>query len=154
MGALLHCGVRASYCCGFSFCGAWALGTQALVVVGHGFSSCGSGAQVIHGMWDLPGPGIELMSSALAGGIPITGPPGKFLQIHFQSPSLSSPSGIPIMHTLAPLYYTHRSHILLYLFIFCFSLVSLLFRFGDFHYSIFQISYVFFFVILLAIHCL
>ena len=71
-------------------------------------------------MWDLPGPGIELMSSALAGGIPITGPPGKFLQIHFESPSLSSPSGIPIMHTFAPLYYTHRSHIMLYLFIFLF----------------------------------
>ena len=28
-------------------------------------------------MWDLPGPGIESMSSALAGGLFITEPPGK-----------------------------------------------------------------------------
>ena len=32
---------------------------------------------MLHGMWDLPGPGIELMSPALAGGFPTTVPPGK-----------------------------------------------------------------------------
>ena len=32
---------------------------------------------VAHGMWDLPRPGIELMSPALAGGFLTTGPPGK-----------------------------------------------------------------------------
>ena len=28
-------------------------------------------------MWDLPGPGLEPVSPALAGGLPTTGPPGK-----------------------------------------------------------------------------
>ena len=31
------------------------------------FSGCGAQAQLLHGMWDLPGPGIEFMSPALAG---------------------------------------------------------------------------------------
>ena len=43
-GATLHCGVQASPCGGFSFCGAWALGAQASVVVVHGLSSCGTWA--------------------------------------------------------------------------------------------------------------
>ena len=30
-------------------------------------------------MWDLPGPGIESVSPALAGGFLTTGPPGKSL---------------------------------------------------------------------------
>ena len=33
--------------------------------------------QRLHGMWDLPGPGIKLVSPALAGGFWTTGPPGK-----------------------------------------------------------------------------
>ena len=45
-GAILRCGARASHCSGFSCCGAWALGTQASVVVVRGLSSCGSRAQV------------------------------------------------------------------------------------------------------------
>ena len=32
---------------------------------------------VSHSMWDLPGPGIELVSPALQGGFLTTGPPGK-----------------------------------------------------------------------------
>ena len=49
---------------------------QALIVATHGschswalergFSSCGTQAQLLHGMWDLPGPGIEPVSLALA----------------------------------------------------------------------------------------
>ena len=36
---------------------------------GHmGFSSCGAGAQLPHGVWDLPDPGIKPLSPALAGG--------------------------------------------------------------------------------------
>ena len=31
-------------------------------------------------MWDLPGPGLELVSPALAGGFSTTAPPGKFLK--------------------------------------------------------------------------
>ena len=40
-GATLCCGVWASHCCGFSCCGARALGMQASVVVARGLSSCG-----------------------------------------------------------------------------------------------------------------
>ena len=40
-------------------------------------SSCGSWAQLLHGMWDLPGPGLELVSPALAGRFSTTAPPGK-----------------------------------------------------------------------------
>ena len=40
-------------------------------------SSCGSRAQLLRGMWDLPRPGPEPMSPALAGGFSTTAPPGK-----------------------------------------------------------------------------
>ena len=40
-------------------------------------SSCGSQAQLLHGMWDLPRPGLELVSPALAGRFSTTAPPGK-----------------------------------------------------------------------------
>ena len=65
---------------GFSCCKARALGVRASVVVALGLSSCGSwalehrlsscgaGASLLRGMWDLPGPGLEPMSPALAGG--------------------------------------------------------------------------------------
>ena len=45
-------------------------------------SSCGPKAKLPHGMWDLPGPGIEPMSPALAGGFLATVPPGKYLKAH------------------------------------------------------------------------
>ena len=40
-------------------------------------SSCGSRAQLLRGMWDLPGPGHEPVCPALAGGFLTTAPPGK-----------------------------------------------------------------------------
>ena len=40
-------------------------------------NSCSTGAQVPLGMWNLPGPGIESVSSALAGKFLTTGPPGR-----------------------------------------------------------------------------
>ena len=40
-------------------------------------SNCGSRAQLLCGMWDLPRPGLEPMSPALAGGLSTTAPPGK-----------------------------------------------------------------------------
>ena len=43
----------------------------------HRLSSCGSQAQLLRGMWDLPRPGLEPMSPALAGGFSTTAPPGK-----------------------------------------------------------------------------
>ena len=72
-----------------SLCGAWTLGMQASVVVAcglsscssraleHRLSSCGARASLLCGMWDLPGPGLEPMSPALAGGFLTTAPPGK-----------------------------------------------------------------------------
>ena len=43
----------------------------------HRLSSCGAQAELLRGMWDLPGPGIEPVSPALAGGFLTTTPPGK-----------------------------------------------------------------------------
>ena len=54
---------------GFSSCGSRALE--------HRLSSCGAQAQLPRGMWDLPGPGLEPVSPALAGGFLTTAPPGK-----------------------------------------------------------------------------
>ena len=45
---------------GLSRCGSWPLE--------HRLSSCGARAQLFRGMWDLPGPGLEHVSPALAGG--------------------------------------------------------------------------------------
>ena len=88
-GATLRCGAWASHCGGFFCCGAWALGAGASVVVARGLSSCGSRAlerrlsscgawaQLLCVMWDLPGPGLEPVSPALAGRFLTTVPPGK-----------------------------------------------------------------------------
>ena len=79
------CGLPIAVTC----CGAWALGTQASVVVACGLSSCGSWALecklgscgtwalFLCGMWDLPRPGLEPMFPALAGRFLTTVPPGK-----------------------------------------------------------------------------
>ena len=40
-------------------------------------SNCGSRPQLLHGMWDLPRPGLEPVSPALAGRFSTTAPPGK-----------------------------------------------------------------------------
>ena len=40
-------------------------------------SNCGSRAQPLHGMWDLPRPGLEPVCPALAGRFSTTAPPGK-----------------------------------------------------------------------------
>ena len=40
-------------------------------------SNCGSRTQLLHGMWDLPRPGLEPASPALAGRFSTTAPPGK-----------------------------------------------------------------------------
>ena len=46
-------------------------------------SSCGSQAQLLRGMWDLPRPGLEPVSPALAGRFSTTAPPGKPLPIFY-----------------------------------------------------------------------
>ena len=68
VGDTLPCGAWASHCSCFSCCGEWALERR--------LSSCGTRAQLLHGMWDLPGPGLEPMSPALAGGLLTTALPG------------------------------------------------------------------------------
>ena len=40
-------------------------------------SNCGSRAQLLRGMWDLPRPGLEPVSPALAGRFSTIAPPGK-----------------------------------------------------------------------------
>ena len=40
-------------------------------------SSCGAQAWLLRGMWDLPRPGLEPVSPALAGRFLTTAPPGK-----------------------------------------------------------------------------
>ena len=54
---------------GLSSCDSWALERR--------LSSCGARAQLLRGMWDLPGPGLEPVSPALAAGFLTTAPPGK-----------------------------------------------------------------------------
>ena len=75
----------------FSSCGKWGplfivvhgpLTIMASLVANHRLqtrrlSSCGSQAQLLRGMWDLPRPGLEPLSPALAGRFSTTAPPGK-----------------------------------------------------------------------------
>ena len=75
----------------FSSCGKWGplfiavrgpLTVGASLVVEHRLqtrrlSSCGSRAYLLRGMWDLPRPGLEPVSPALAGGFSTAAPPGK-----------------------------------------------------------------------------
>ena len=58
-----------SRCVGFSSCGSRALE--------HRLSSCGTWAWLLRGLWDLPGPGLEPVSPALAGKLSTSAPPGK-----------------------------------------------------------------------------
>ena len=60
---------------GHSSCGARALE--------HRLSSCGARASLLRGVWDLPGPGLEPMSPALASGFLTSAPPGKSLYYLF-----------------------------------------------------------------------
>ena len=46
-----------------------------------GLSGCGTWAQLLRGMWDLPRPGIKPVSPALPGGFVTTAPPGKSPEI-------------------------------------------------------------------------
>ena len=63
------------WCAGFSLW--WFLLLQSTGSRHAGFSSCGTWAQLLHGMWDLPGQGLEPMSLALTAGFLTTVPPGK-----------------------------------------------------------------------------
>ena len=81
----------------FSSCGKWGplfiavcgpLTVAASLVAEHRLqtrrlSSCGSWAQLLCGMWDLPGPGLEPVSPALAGRFSTPAPPGKSWHLSF-----------------------------------------------------------------------
>ena len=45
--------------------------------------SCGARALLLRGMWDLPGPGLEPVSPAMAGGFLTSAPPGKSPRLTF-----------------------------------------------------------------------
>ena len=76
---LSSCGVQASHWGGFSCCRAWALGLHSCSfwALAHRLSSCSARVQLLPGMWNLPGPGIEPASPTLARGFFSTEPPGK-----------------------------------------------------------------------------
>ena len=63
------------WCVGFSL--RWLLLLQSTGSRRAGFSSCGTGTWLLHGMLNLPRPGIEPMSPELADGFLSTVPPGK-----------------------------------------------------------------------------
>ena len=74
MGAALGCDTSASPGNGFFHQGAQALGPRAL---DHEW------AQLLHSTLDLPGPGVESVSPALAGRFLTTEPPGEPHQEYF-----------------------------------------------------------------------
>ena len=90
MGAALHCGAWASPHGRFSCYRAEPLGPWASVAEAHGLSSggsqaleyrqsssCSTRAKLLRGTWDLPRPGIDPKSLALAGRFFTTESPGK-----------------------------------------------------------------------------
>ena len=82
-------------------------------------NSCGTWAQLPHGMWDLLGPGIEPVSPAFARGCSTTEPPGKpnyyFAALHSmhdlcsltrdqtRAPCMGSAKSLPLGHRGSPL---------------------------------------------------
>ena len=85
-GSTLRCGAGASHCGGFSWCGVQALGAQAqqLWLVGSRAQAQQLWCTSLVAPWhvDLPRPGLEPVSPALAGGFPTTVLPGKSRHIH------------------------------------------------------------------------
>ena len=74
---------------GFSSCG--------LQAVERRLSSCGTWAELFRAMWDLPGPGLEPVSPALAGEFLTAAPPGKSLLLCFRTWSYCrKPVGPPL----------------------------------------------------------
>ena len=104
-GAPLRCSAWASHCGGFSCCRARAVRRVGFSSCGfgaleHRLSSCGTWVLLPRGMWDLPGPGIEPVSPALAGRFFTSGPPRKPITCIFLSPcrpaSSKGKSGSPL----------------------------------------------------------
>ena len=88
-----------SRCMGFSSCGSQALERR--------LSSCGTRVLLLRSMWDLPRPGLEPVSPALAGGFLTTAPPGKpqpalFKKSWFVTLAIFCGVNIPIVVNLKP----------------------------------------------------
>ena len=68
----------------------WSLGsviaTQRLESAGSGV--CGTWSWLLRSMWDVPGPGLEPMSPALADELLTTRPPGKPQKYYFKATSI------------------------------------------------------------------
>ena len=78
-------GHSSSRCGGHSSSRCASLSLSRPLVAEHGLqtrrlSNCGSWAELLRGMWDLPRPGLEPTSPALAGRLSTTAPPGKPFQ--------------------------------------------------------------------------
>ena len=73
--------VWATHCDAFLCCGAGSLGRLGFISCGacaleQKLSSCGAGAYLLHGMWDLPGPGIKPLDLIFTTELP--GQPGFY----------------------------------------------------------------------------
>ena len=93
---------------GFSSCGSRALEGK--------LSSCGTWALLLRSMWDLPGPGLEPVSPALAGEFLTTAPPGKsksLCETHsgclFSFPKLSLRSCLLLLNPIKSCFLTNYS---------------------------------------------
>jgi len=101
---------QVSHCSDFSCYRAQGLGTWALAVAACRLSSCGSQAleqrlsscgtwaQLLHGMWDPPRSGIKPVSPALAGKFFITEPPRKPWLFNFYATSIIKLISYKIFH--------------------------------------------------------
>ena len=68
---------RALRCMGFRSCSTHGLSGCGSLALEHRLSSWGTWALLLQGTWDIPRPGIESVSPALAGGFLTTGSLGK-----------------------------------------------------------------------------
>ena len=77
---------------GLRSCGLWALEL--------GLSSCGAWTRLPRGVWDLPGPGLESTSPALAGGLLTPREVSGFLYFWLTSYKSRFPKPLPWLHNL------------------------------------------------------
>ena len=94
LGATVSLPCTASHWGGLSCWGPWVLGHT-------GFRSCSTWTLLPCSMWDLPSPGIEPLSLALADGFLTTGSPGivpRFLKVTFHLQLLQNVGYVP--HTV------------------------------------------------------
>ena len=86
-------------------------------------SNCGSRAQLLRGMGDLPRPGLEPVSPALAGRFSTTAPPGKpeilfFIPKLFSAPpSTSFLVGVEVEAGVGERHLYKGTHVFLYLYV-------------------------------------